>query len=52
MINKEHAQLPLPSHQDMTDWVEKVFNNISNNTPMVSQSFDVCGITTTDSSKV
>ena len=36
----------------MVDWVEKAFNYISNHTQMVSQSFDVCGITTTDSLKV
>ena len=52
VINKEHVQLPPPSHQDMVDWVEKAFNYISNNIQMVSRSFDVCGITTTDSSKV
>ena len=52
MINKEHVQLPPSSHQDMTDWVEKAFNYISDDTQMVSRSFDVCGITTTDSSNV
>ena len=52
IINKKHVQLPPPNHQDMVDWVEKVFNYISNNTQMVSRSFDVCSITTTDSSKV
>ena len=36
----------------MVDWVEKAFNYISNDTQMVSWSFDVCNITTTDSSKV
>ena len=48
MINKEHVQLPPPSRQDMVDWLEKAFNYISNDTQMVSRSFDVCGITTTD----
>ena len=52
MINKEHVQLPPPSCQDMVDWVEKAFHYISNDIQMVSWSFDVCGITTTDSSKV
>ena len=52
MINNEHVQLPPPSHQYMLDWVEKAFNYISNDTQMVSRSFVVCGITTTDSSKV
>ena len=52
MINKEHVQLPPPSHQDMVDWLEKALNCISNNTQMFSRSFDVCSITTTDSSKV
>ena len=52
MINKEHVQLPSPSRQDRVDWEEKAFNYISNDTQMVKWSFDVCGITTTDSSKV
>ena len=52
MINNEHVQLPPPIRQDMVDWVEKAFNYISNDTQMVSRSFVVCGITTTDSSKV
>ena len=52
MINKEHVQLLPLSRQDMVDWVEKAFNYISTDTQMVSWSFDVCGITTTDSSKV
>ena len=52
IINKEHVQLPPPSRQDMVDWVEKAFNYVSNDTKMVNRSFDVCGITTTDSSKV
>ena len=52
MINKEHVQLPSLSRQDMVDWVEKAFNYISTDTQMVSRSFDVCGITITDSSKV
>ena len=52
IINKEHVQLPPPSRQNMVDWVEKAFNYVSNDTKMVNRSFDVCGITTTDSSKV
>ena len=52
MINKEHTQLPPPSRQDMGDWVEKAFNYKSNDIQMVSRSFDACGITITDSSKV
>ena len=52
MINEEHVQLPPPSRQDMVDWLEKAFNYISNDTQMVSRSFDVCGITTTDFSMV
>ena len=52
MINEEHVQLPPPSRQDMVDWVKKALNYISSNSQMVSRSFDVCGITTTDSSKI
>ena len=47
-----HVQIPPPSRQDMVDWVEKAFNVISTDTDMVKRSFDVCGITTTDKSKV
>ena len=49
---KEHIQLPPPSRQNTADWEEKAFNYISNDTQMVSRSFDACGITTIDSSKV
>ena len=51
-IVTDHAQLPPPCRQDMVNGVEKAFNYISNDTRMVSRSFDVCGITTTDSSEV
>ena len=49
MINIEHVQPPPPSRQDVVDWVLKAFNYISNDIQMVCRSFDVCGITTTDS---
>ena len=52
MTNKEHIQLPPPIVQDMVDWAKKAFNYISSDSQMVSRSFDVCGITATDSSKV
>ena len=51
MMNKEHVQFPPPSRQDIVDWVKKAFDYISNDTHMASRPFDVCGITTTDSSK-
>lgn len=50
--DKDHDKIPPPSRQDMVDWVEKAFNTISLDTEMVKRSFDVCGITTTDKSKV
>ena len=49
---KKYIQLPPPSRQNTADWVEKAFNYISNDTQKVSRSFDACGITTIDSSKV
>ena len=52
MINKGHGRIPPPSRQYMVDWVEKAFSTISLDTEMVMRSFDVCGITTTDKSKV
>ena len=50
MINKKYVQLPPLSRQDVVDWVEKAFNYISNNFQIASRFFDVCCITTTDSS--
>ena len=50
--DKDHDKIPPPSRQVMVDWVEKAFNTISLDTEMVKPSFDVCGITTTDKSKV
>ena len=45
-------KLPLPSRQDMVDWVEEAYKLISSNKDMVMHSFDVCGITTSDPAKV
>ena len=45
-------KLPPPTRQDMVDWVEKAFQIISDDKDMIMKSFDVCGITTTDPSKV
>ena len=47
-----YYQLPPPTRQDMVDWVEKAFQIISDDKGMIMKSFDVCGITTTDPSKV
>ena len=36
----------------MVDWVEKTYKIISDDKDMVMNSFDVCGITTTNPAKV
>ena len=45
-------KLPPPSRQDMVDWVEEAYRLISSGKDMVKRSFDVCGITTSDPTKV
>ena len=45
-------KLPLPTRQDIVNWVEKAHKTLSNDKAMVKNSFDVCGITTTDLMKV
>lgn len=52
MIDEDHGTIPPPSRQDMVDWVEKAYNAISSDVNMVKRYFDVCGITTSDTSKV
>ena len=49
MINQEHVQTLPPSWKD---WVEKAFSFIPTDTEMVEWSFDTCGITKTNKSKV
>lgn len=50
--SKPDFKLPPPSKQDIVDWVEKAHKVLSNDKEMVARSFEVCGITTTDPSKV
>ena len=45
-------KLPPPSRQDMVDWAEEAHRLISPDKDMVKRSFDVCGITTSDPTKV
>ena len=45
-------KLPLPSRQDMVDWVKEAYKLILSDKDMVMCSFDVCGITTSDPAKV
>ena len=52
IINKKHDQFPPSSHKDMVDWVKNAFNCISDDTQVVSRSFDVCVIANIDSWKV
>ena len=45
-------KLPPPTRQHRVDWIEEGYNFLLGNREMVEKSFDVCGITTNDSSKI
>ena len=51
-VTTPNFKLPVPSRQDMVDWVEEAYRLISSDKDMVKCSFDVCGITTSDPAKV
>ena len=42
-------KLPLPSRQDIVDWVVEAYKLITSDEDIVMRSFDVCRITTSDS---
>ena len=50
--SKPDFKLPPPSKQDTVDWVEKAHKALSNDKEVAARSLEVCGITTTDPSKV
>ena len=42
----------MPTRQQMIDWIEERYNHLLENHEMVKNSFDVCGITSTDPEKI
>ena len=45
-------KIPTPTRQQMVDWVKKAFNYLTRNQEMVKHSFEICGITVSDTKKV
>ena len=45
-------KIPTPTRQQMVDWVKEAFNYLTQNQEMVTQFFEVCGITLSDTEKV
>ena len=44
--------IPTPTRQQMVDWVKEAFDYLTRNQEMVKDSFEVCGITVSDTEKV
>ena len=45
-------KIPTPTRQQMVDWMKEVLNYVTRNQEMVKHSFEVCGITVSDTEKV
>ena len=45
-------KIPTPAWQQMVDWVKEAFDYLTRNQEMVKHSFEVCGITVSDTEKV
>ena len=45
-------KIPTPTQQQMVDWVKEAFHYLTRNQEMVRHSFEVCGITVSDTEKV
>ena len=45
-------KIPTPTRQQMVDWVKEAFNYLTRNQGIVKPSFEVCGITVSDTEKV
>ena len=45
-------KVPTPTRQQMVDWVKEAFYYLTRNEEMVKRSFEVCGITVSDTEKV
>ena len=45
-------KIPTSTRQQMVDWVKEAFDYLTRNLEMVKHSFEVCGITVSDTEKV
>ena len=45
-------KIPAPTQQQMVDWVKEVFGYLTRNQEMLKPTFEVCGITASDTEKV
>ena len=45
-------KIPSPTRQDMIDWVDTAYQNLSSNPTLIQNSFEVCGIMSSDPKKV
>ena len=45
-------KIPTPTRSQMVDWVKEAFDCLTRNQEMVKHSFEVCGITVSDTEKV
>ena len=45
-------KIPTPTRQQMVDWVKEAFDYLTRNQEMVKHSFEVCGITVSDTEKI
>ena len=45
-------KIPTPTRQQMVDWVKKAFDYLTRNEEMVKHSFEICGMTVSDTEKV
>ena len=45
-------RLPVPTRQNMTDWVKEGYDSLAQDQEMVKKSFEVCGISSTDTGKL
>ena len=41
-------KIPTPTRQEMIDWVNTAYQNLSSNPTLIQNSFEVCGITSSD----
>ena len=51
--SQDHSfKVPTPTRQQMVDWVKEAFDYLTRSQEMVKHSFEVCGITVSDTEKV
>ena len=50
--NSSNSKIPVPTRQQMIDWVKEGNDYLAQDKEMVRRSFEVCGITSSDPEKV